>query len=342
MSRRRRSAPMGNKLGRAILGLMLIAFGLNAIGIEFEFGLILLVGGLIMLGVMMNAAQTSGSSSSGGARTGRGEDPFARASGSMRRHLEETFADMDFSLASEQEQAQRQGGSTGQRRAQTSAKRQPTGNSGARQPGRMHRVAVKAVKKAGQDPKTLVVAPVDVGVLVYEDRSATPTLYRETRLPDEAEFIRPFTLVRSPQAARGSIRFELIDGNGEQRFVDESEWELKAGETFVYPPTWLPMRMVDDFSGEWTMRIYAANMLLAEHEFMWRDFGGGEFRQFLNGDGEINEKLAEEVSSARLGRLSLEDLLDDQEGGVIELDPEAEAAARRNEMINRQYNNRRR
>ncbi len=321
--RRRRSAPMGNKAGRALLGFLLIMIGLSAFN-DFPFGLIMLVGGLFLLGALMSRAQTT-----------QGEaapvGDFARA---IRDEISEAFSSTDFSLEDSSEPAQRRGGST--RRSAGAKPRSP-----ARQPGRMHRVAAKAVRKAGQDPAALVVAPVDVGVLVYEDRSATPTLYRETRLPDESEFIRPFTLLRSPRHARGTIRFELVDGAGNRRFVDESDWELKAGETFVYPPTWLPMRTVDDLGGEWTMRIYAANMLLAEHEFMWRDLGGGEFRQYLTGDGEISEDLAEEITGARLGRLSLDDLLDDQEGGVIELDPEAEAAARRHEQINRQYNRRR-
>lgn len=327
MSRRRRSAPMRNKLGRALLGLMLIGIGLNAIGIEFGMGLILLIGGLIMLGVMMNSAQTSVSSI-------EDEDPFRKVERTTRNRGQDPFANRDFSLSSETETTNRQGGST-RRRTPTRTK-----SSGARLPGRMHRVATKAVRKAGQDPKEMVVAPVDVGILVYEDRNATPTLYREARLPEEAEYIRPFMLLRSPRHARGAIRFELYDGDGEKRFENDHDWELKAGETFVYPSTWLPMHSIDDIGGEWTMRVYAANTLLAVHDFMWPDSGGGEFRQYLNGDGEISEDLAEELSSARLGRLSLEALLDDQEGGLIELDPEAEAAARRNEMINRQHRQR--
>ncbi|MBN2472604.1 MAG: hypothetical protein JXN59_17905 [Anaerolineae bacterium] len=320
--RRRRSAPMGNKAGRALLGFLLIMIGLSAFN-DFPFGLLMFVGGLTLLVAMMSRAQTTqGEAAPIGA--------FARA---IRDEISEAFASENFALEESSDPPQRRGGST---RPSAGAKARA-----ARKPGRMHRVAAKAVRQAGQDPASLVVAPVDVGVLAYENRSATPTLYRETHLPDEAEFIRPFTLLRSPRHARGTIRFELIDGDGNRRFVDESDWELKAGETFVYPPTWLPMRTVDDLGGEWTMRVYAANTLLAAHEFMWRDLGGGEFRQYLTGDGEISENLAEEITSTRLGRLSLDDLLDDQEGGVIELDPEAEAAARRHDEINRQYTNRR-
>ena len=130
------------------------------------------------------------------------------------------------------------------------------------------------------------VVPVDVGILAYENQGETPALFRESRLPDEAEYIRPFIVMRSPRHARGTIRFELVDGDGDLMFVDETPWELKEGDTFIYPSTWLPMRRVADIGGEWQLRISAAGTMLAVHEFMWRNEGGGTFRAYLNGDGE--------------------------------------------------------
>jgi len=205
---------------------------------------------------------------------------------------------------------------------------------------RMHRVAAQAVRRAGQDPATLAVAPVDIGVLAYESREATPTLYRETRLPEDAAYIRPFMLLRSPRRARGKIRFELLDGQGALRFVDETEWELKAGETFVYPATWLPADRIEDFGGEWTLRVYAAETLLAAHEFAWWDAGVGDLRRYLTGDGEISDDLLEGLSGTHVERLSLDDLLDDQPGVVVEEDPLAEAAARRAGQLNRRRSRR--
>jgi hypothetical protein len=179
---------------------------------------------------------------------------------------------------------------------------------------------------------------VDVGVLAYGEEDI-PTLYRETKLPDEANYVRPFVILRAPRRAQGKIRFELIDGQGTRRFVDETPWELKAGETFVYPSTWLPTTRIEDYSGDWTLRVYAAGMLLARHYFEWRDQGGGEFRGLLDGDGEINKALAREINKTRMERVSLDDLLEDQDG-IIEFDPEVEAAARRADQLNRQYNRR--
>ena len=152
--------------------------------------------------------------------------------------------------------------------------------------------------------------------------------------------MRPFVVLRSPRRARGKIRFELVDGQGTRRFVDETSWELQAGETFVYPETWLPSRNIEQFDGEWKLRVSAAGTLLAEHEFEWRDPGGGEFRTYFNGDGEISDDLLQELGHGRVERLSLDALLDDQEGGLIESDPEVEAAARRAELLNREHNRR--
>ncbi len=295
--RRRRNSFTGNRLGRSLIGLLLIIWALNMIGAHIDFGLIMLIGGLILMFTLLRGSQTA-------TFTGRRADPFA---------VEEDYA-LEETM------------SAAPRRATTPARRA----------NRMHRVAARAVRKAGQDPDTLAVAPVDIGVLAYQSREATPTLYRETRLPEEAAYIRPFMLLRSPRRARGKIRFELLDGQGVLRFVDETEWELKAGETFVYPATWLPTDRIEDFGGEWTLRVSAAGTLLAVHEFAWRDSGGGELRRYLTGDGEISDDLLEELSGARVERLSLDELLDDQSGVVVEEDPAAEAAARRAAQGNRQ------
>jgi hypothetical protein len=204
----------------------------------------------------------------------------------------------------------------------------------------MHRLAVQAGQRAGLDPRDLAVTPVDLGVLVYGEEDV-PTLYRESKLPPDAAYVRPFVVLRSPRRARGKIRFELIDGQGTRRFIDETPWELKAGETFVYPSTWLPTHKIEDFAGDWKLRVFAAGTLLAVHELSWRDPGGGEFRRYLNGDGEISDDLVQELRQVHMDRLSLDDLLEDQDG-VIEFDPEVEAAAKRNERLNRQNTTRRR
>lgn len=199
----------------------------------------------------------------------------------------------------------------------------------------MHPVAIEAMQRAGQNPAALAVPPVDLGLLAYDSNGREPTTFREERLPDDAGYVRPFAVFRSPRRARGKIRFEMLDGGGVRRFIDVSEWTLNSGDTFVYAQSWLPVRNLQSLDGAWTLRLYGADTLLAEHEFRWRDPGGGELRAALTGDGEIKGDPLQEIRERRR-RLSLDDLLEDQEGGLIESDPEIEAAAREMERLNRQ------
>jgi|GEM_PF-1187701 len=203
------------------------------------------------------------------------------------------------------------------------------------EPRTMHPVAVEAMQRAGQNPAALAVPLVDVGLLAYDSSGREPAIFREERLPDDAGYVRPFAVFRAPRRTRGKIRFEMLDGGGARRFIDVSEWTLNPGDTFVYAQNWLPVRNLQSLDGAWTLRLYGAGTLLAEHEFRWRDPGGGELRAALTGDGEIKGDPLQEIRERRR-RLSLDDLLEDQEGGLIESDPEIEAAAREMERLNRQ------
>ncbi len=204
----------------------------------------------------------------------------------------------------------------------------------------MHPIAIEAMQRAGQNPAALAVPPVDVGLLAYDSNSREPAVFREERIPDDAGYVRPFAVFRSPRRARGKIRFEMLDGSGVRRFIDVSEWTLNSGDTFVYAQSWLPVRNLQSLDGTWTLRLYGAGTLLAEHEFRWRNPGGGELRADLTGDGEIKGDPLQEIRE-RHRRLSLDDLLEDQEGGLVESDPEIEAAAREMERLNRQRARRR-
>ncbi len=329
MSRRRSSE---DQRGRSALALVLIVLGVLALFGENFMGLLMLLGGLLFLGALINQGdwttwprQIQEQLSLWFDQTQAEDRPERRVSSSERaraRIAERQRAGQDpFAPAA------------------PATRRSSAATPGGRDTGQMHRLAVQAVQRAGLDPRDLAVTPVDLGVLVYGEEDV-PTLYRESKLPPDAEYVRPFVVLRSPRRARGKIRFELVDGQGTRRFIDETPWELKAGETFVYPSTWLPAHKIENFDGDWKLRVFAAGTLLAVHELTWRDPGGGEFRRYLNGDGEISDDLVQELRQVRMDKLSLDDLLEDQDG-VIEFDPEVEAAARRNERLNRQNTRRR-
>jgi len=318
--------------GRSALALGLIVLGLMMLSGNSLFGLMLLVGGLLFLGALLNQGDWSAwprqiqeqlSAWFDQAQTEGRSEPRQRSPERARARI-----------------AERQRAGQDPFAPEAPATRRSSATPGGRATGQMHRLAVQAVQRAGLDPRNLAVTPVELGVLVYGEEDV-PTLYRESKLPPDAGYVRPFVVLRSPRRARGKIRFELVDGQGTRRFIDETPWELKEGETFVYPSTWLPTHKIEDFDGDWKLRVFAAGTLLAVHELTWRDPGGGEFRRYLNGDGEISDDLVQELRQVHMDRLSLDDLLEDQDG-VIEFDPEVEAAAKRNERLNRQNTTRRR
>ncbi|MBN1966563.1 MAG: hypothetical protein JW910_18065 [Anaerolineae bacterium] len=314
----------GQDIGRTILGVILLIAGLSALGLNGSvIGWLFFIGGLAFLGALLSGRINAEEITSFLGITQSPEEAQARAEA---REAARAEARQRAQLARE-------------RVRDRIAQNQEVAQTPPARP-RLHRTAVRAMQRAGHDPVESPVRLADVGLLVY-DGSDAPYVEREDRLPVEADYVRPFMVLRSPQAAQGKIRFELIDGDGVRRFIDETPWRFQAGETFVYPQTWLPLRNLEAFGGNWTLRVYAAGTLIGAHEFRWRDPGGGEFREYIDGDGEFTDQLYDEFKKVRLHRLSLEDLLAEQEGGVVERDPEVEAAARRHDQLNQQHNRRR-
>lgn len=258
-------ADRSGQLGRAIVGLILIAIGLSMLRPGMMMGMVLFAVGVAVLFALLSRAAAT------------------MPAWSARRSP---------------------------RRARPQGQEEPRGQT--------YRVAERAIRRAGQDPADLTVRPVDVGLLVYQ--GGEPTVYREARLPMEAEHVRPFAVLRSPRRARGKVRFELRDAGGTRRFIDETVSELQPGDNFLYPETWLPLRNVDAPGGEWELRVYGAGVLLAAHAFRWQDAGGGAFRAYLTEEGELTEELRQELARARLERLSLDELLEEQDGGLLNLE----------------------
>ena len=181
--------------------------------------------------------------------------------------------------------------------------------------------AIAAVRKAGLNPNTLPVLPVDIGLITFHG-DTEPVVHRNWPLDDDCDYIQPFVELRVPQAATGRVRFEIVDRRGEVLFVHEENYELKRGRNFVMPAARLPIHDERALDGDWGLRISADGVRLADHRFEWteseRDSG---IDRHIGEDGEINSELRAVLAQSRLQPMSLDDLLGDQ---VEEDDPIAD------------------
>jgi hypothetical protein len=172
--------------------------------------------------------------------------------------------------------------------------------------------AIEAVSAAGHAPEDLALLPVDIGFLAYSAGSR-PVVHREAPIPDTVDYIQPYVELELERPAAGTLRFEVVDSEGEVRYVREERRQLKAGRTPVIPETRMP---VGDFlytDDSWALRVYAANTLIAEHHFGWVDPDvAPALREHLAEDGELSADLEVLVEQASLQPMSLDELLGDE------------------------------
>ena len=182
--------------------------------------------------------------------------------------------------------------------------------------------AAEAVAAAGHAPDDLALLPVDIGFLAYSAGSR-PVVHREAPIPDTVDYIQPYIELELERPAAGTLRFEVVDSEGEIRYVRDERRQLKAGRTPVIPETRMP---VGDFlytNDDWSLRVYAANTLIAKHHFGWVDPDvAPALREHLAEDGELSADLEVLVEQASLQPMSLDELLGEEA-------PPARAAGRR-------------
>lgn len=176
---------------------------------------------------------------------------------------------------------------------------------------RIYNHALNAISEAGLDPETVRVLPTDIGVLSFKDRSE-PVVHRTRDLPDDVDYIQPFVQLRLPVNARGRIRFEIVDHDGQTLFIHEDDQVFKRGHNLIMPGSRLPIHDAHALYGDWELRVSADNMVLAVHRFAWSESATRQVRRHLTEDGEISNALRAAMAENRLGSLSLDDLLEDQ------------------------------
>ncbi|MBC8171394.1 MAG: hypothetical protein H7X77_06965 [Anaerolineae bacterium] len=170
----------------------------------------------------------------------------------------------------------------------------------------------EAITTAGHDPDQLKVLPVDLGLLVYKDNQQE--IYRNQAIPHDVDYVRPFVELQLPASVSGKVRFELLDSNGNSLFVDENSHQLKSGRQPIVAATWLPIHDAQELDGMWQLKVSAGGVLLANHVFEWdTEVSAAPIREHIQEDGEISPELRQAMAENRLQKMSLDELLADQQ-----------------------------
>lgn len=174
--------------------------------------------------------------------------------------------------------------------------------------------ALRAAERAGMNPDAMQVLPVDIGVMAFRG-DQEPSVYRTRSVPDDVDYIQPFVQLRLPTKAVGRIKFQIVDSDGQTIFVHEDHYQLERGRNLISPAARLPIHDAQAMHRDWQLRISADGTLLATHAFGWQESDSARIRRHLTEDGEVSGEMRAMLAENRLGKLSLDELLESQEEG---------------------------
>lgn len=172
--------------------------------------------------------------------------------------------------------------------------------------------ALKAVEQVGLNPDEVSVLTTDVGVIAFSG-DEEQTVYRSLPVMDNVDYIQPYVQLRLPQKAVGKIKFEILDSDGQRLFVWEEQHQLQRGRNLITPAARLPIHDAHPMHNRWKLRVSADGNLLAEHRFEWVESDSKRVRRHLTEDGEISNELRASLADNRLGKMSLDELLAQQD-----------------------------
>ncbi len=172
--------------------------------------------------------------------------------------------------------------------------------------------ALDSVRRAGLDPTTIHVLPVDIGVMTFSGDNV-PVIHRNIPVMDDVDYIQPFVQLRLPTRAVGRIRFEMLDSDGETVFVHENDHKLQKGLNLISPSARLPIHDQLATAKDWLLRVSADGVEIAEHRFNWQESTSKAMRRHINADGELSNEVRAMMAENRLGKMSLDELLSEQD-----------------------------
>lgn len=171
-----------------------------------------------------------------------------------------------------------------------------------------------AMKRAGHAPKPSQPRLEDIGLLVY-DGDESPQIVRLNDIRTDSTHVRPFVVVNIPHVRNGSVhgilRFNLIDEYKNLRYTSRAQYALQTGQNFITPSTWLPLQD-EELGNMWSLEVTIGQLLLGVHQFGWLHIGG-QLRAQFDGDGEIDLTTHRWLDLQSQERVSLDDLLADQQ-----------------------------
>ncbi len=269
---------MNRRYAQIMIGLFLLFIGLNSVTSGEPVGVLMGLGGFYLLARQFEESRNNR------LQERRNDDEYERwrhEQGRSRYDFEDVHDEVD---------------------------RKPTTNA-----DRVYSHALEAVQRAGLDASNTPVLPVDIGIFGHRGDD-NPKLYRTRAVPKDVDYIQPFVQLRLPKRARGRITFEIIDDQGETMFARTEEYEFQRGRNLVVPARRLPVHdALDMEAGNWTLRISADKVLLAEHGVRWIEPANDFVAEQIQEDGEISNELRAAMAESRLEQMSLDDLLNFQE-----------------------------
>jgi hypothetical protein len=179
--------------------------------------------------------------------------------------------------------------------------------------------AIDALRRAGLDPNETHVLPIDIGVMAFSG-DQEPVIYRTRPVLDDIDYLQPFVQLRLPTRAKGRIRFEIIDSDGQTLFVHEEDHEFERGRNLVVPAARLPIHDAHAMHEHWELRVIADGVLIAEHQFEWEESTTKVIRRHWKEDGELSSEVRAMMAENRLQRMSLDELLEPQQPEESERD----------------------
>lgn len=163
---------------------------------------------------------------------------------------------------------------------------------------------------------------IDVGLIASQSGSEGMVMRRTRSISKDDDGVRPFITLQVPGAEAdrdANVRFELIDQNGNERYIHQMQVFLREGEVNVLADHHLPMMGNDEIAGmgDWDLRVYVDDTLIGVHALQL--VPSSEERRDRVRSGGRHYAMQDEEPARRTTRddgskpMSLEDLLRGQD-----------------------------